>query len=272
MRKVLALLSLVVMAAGPASAESDSPLTALITGEDVRGWEGVGRLNLGRSGFCTAALIAPDVLLTAAHCIYDRQSGALIDTAEMEFLAGWRNNRATAYRGVRHAIPHPDYDIAASGDAMSSGVDIAILKLDQPIRNLSVRPFGVSNRPRKGTAVDVVSYAHDRANRPSLQQGCHVLARPSDSLILSCLVDFGSSGAPVFVTEDGEPRIVSVVSSMSEIRGRPVSLGSALSEPLQELQAILAAHDANRTETSSGVRRLTLDEGRGSNGAKFLRP
>ena len=39
-------------------------------------WPAVGRLTLdGGQGFCTASLIAPDIILTAAHCLYDEKTG-----------------------------------------------------------------------------------------------------------------------------------------------------------------------------------------------------
>jgi len=64
----------------------------------------VGRLELAGRGFCTGALVAPDLVLTAAHCLHDRATGKRIDPARIEFKAGWRNGRAAAYRSVRRAV------------------------------------------------------------------------------------------------------------------------------------------------------------------------
>ena len=60
-------------------------------------------------------------------------------------------------------------------------------------------------------------------------------------LVMSCDVDFGASGAPVFVLEHGEPRLVSVISAMAEVEGRKVSLGTPLADPLRVLRAKLDA-------------------------------
>ncbi|MFS4581005.1 trypsin-like serine peptidase [Phaeobacter sp. C3_T13_0] len=34
----------------------------------------MGRLELNGQGFCTGTLIAPDLVLTAAHCVYDHNN------------------------------------------------------------------------------------------------------------------------------------------------------------------------------------------------------
>ena len=87
----------------------DSQLRRLTTGDDAKAWEAVGRLNIGGTGFCTGALIAPNMVLTAAHCLFDKETGAQIDHAQVEFLAGWRDGRASAYRYVKQVVVHPDY-------------------------------------------------------------------------------------------------------------------------------------------------------------------
>lgn len=264
--------------AATASAGEDTELRALITANDTRGWEAVGRINFGSSGFCTGALIAPDVVLTAAHCLFDPDSHNRVRIEEIEFLAGWRNGRATAYRAVRGALIHPDYEYQGPQGSDFVAEDVALLKLDRPIRKSSVTPFETTEWPRKGTQVGVVSYARHRATRPSLQEACNVLGRPGGTLVLSCDVDFGSSGAPVFVVEDGEPRIVSVISAKAEISGRAVSLGTTLGADLEEMRAALdtgtasgsgTARVANRTAPAATpvVRRTPA-----SSSAKFLRP
>ena len=144
--------------------------------------------------------------------------------------------------------------------------------LDQPIRLNSIQPFQMKTGAREGAEVGVVSYAHDRADSPSLQEVCHILARQGGSFVLSCDVDFGSSGAPIFVIENGQPKIVSLVSAKAKMRGTPVALGTSLEAPLAQLMAMRAAGDGVFSKPAPEVRRLNLAETQAATGAKFLRP
>ncbi|MGR3761591.1 trypsin-like serine peptidase [Roseobacteraceae bacterium NS-SX3] len=253
-----------------AAAAGDTGLKRLDTTDAGRQWEAVGRLDVDGEGFCTGALIAPDLVLTAAHCLFDPVSRAPIKASSIEFLAGWRNGRASAYRSVRRAAVHPAYVYDGEVSAPRVRNDIALLQLQRPIRNTTVKPFETATRPRKGARVGVVSYAHDRSEAPSLQEVCAVTARQQGILVMSCDVDFGSSGAPVFSFESGRPQIVSVVSAKAEVSGERVSLGSALAEELTLLQTQLTGlHTGSRLPP--GVVRVQAGERRAGTGAKFVR-
>lgn len=275
MKRILTLLVAALWLAGPLGASDPSPLRTLMTGDDSKGWEGVGRLDVGRGSFCTGSLIDENLVLTAAHCLYDRDTGERFKLSEIQFLAGWRGGRATAYRGVRRAVVHPDYKFDPTKNAKHIAKDLALLELDTPIRNMSVTPFKTFSRPRKGAEVGVISYARDRTDSPALQETCKVLARQSGTLVLSCTVDFGSSGAPVFVLEGGEPRIVSVISAKAMVRDIPVSLGTDLETPLAEMYEMLANDDGvfTRVETVQTPKVRQFGTGAaGPGGAKFVRP
>ena len=234
MVRYFTIITALVFTTGSATA-GNSELKSLAKSGLTQIWSAVGRLTLdGGQGFCTASLIAPDIVLTAAHCLYDEQTGDQYATKDFEFQAGWRDGRAEAFRKVKSILAHPKYHFESANYVEKVSHDIAVIMLDQPIQTQNIQPFVVTSLPHRGAGVLIVSYAPGLKDAPFRQSLCKVKAEQNEILLLTCDVDYGASGAPVFVISEGVAKIVSLISAMTWLDDKKMSLGVSLEAALSE--------------------------------------
>lgn len=270
--KLRRLIPVVCLALGlaPTPAQADS-LIRLTDRDDLFGWEAVGRVDIGENGYCTGTLIASNLVLTAAHCVFD-QSGAPIAASELQFRAGLRDGTAIATRHIGRYVTADGYNPLVGMSADNVRTDAALLELTEPIPTAIAGPFVPYERPRAGDALSVVSYGQSRDRAPSWQRKCNVLWRYQGMVSFDCNVTFGSSGAPVFTDGAYRAQIVSLVVGGRKLEdGSTEAYGMHLPPVLDALKRKLRSAGPAQTKPQEH-KRLRVGQGGNASGAKFAKP
>ncbi len=199
---LLLLLALSLPWAAPAPAQEMPP--------------GVGRLNFAgynRLRMCTGALVAPDLVLTAAHCVLDAD-GYARRPDDMVFVAGWDGRSHAGAAAVAQVEAHPK---AFHDGRIDIAHDLALVTLATPL-DLPALPLGTA--PAAGPFT-LLGYPRSAPHRLRRQAGCG--GEPfRDIWRLSCPVERGQSGGPVLFGDGAAQRIVAVLSAISGDRALAV--------------------------------------------------
>ena len=244
MRSGPLMLALAALAASGAAAQE--PERRMLDDAEAAAFRGVGRLNIAGRRFCSATLISEQVAVTAAHCLYHPRTGRAVPLDELRFVAGLRRDEVAALRDVTASSVPLDFVFDESLNLSGVRADIALVALDAPVTAEEAAPLPVGGELAPGDSVTIVSYARDRSQAASIQEGCVVEMVLEAVATVPCAVTFGASGAPVLAGEGDDRRLAGIVSAIGTMEGGGELTFVVRLEPhLAALQAQLDAAPAD---------------------------
>jgi protease YdgD len=182
-------------------------------------WQAIGRLNqAGARAHCTGTLVAPDTVLTAAHCVYSQAASRWLAPGDLVFVAGFRRDTDAGYSRGKTIRRSPQADPTAV-NADSIAHDWALITLETP---LAVRPVEVRTLPpaaaNNATHLETAGYAQDRPYLLSLDDGCRIRERTFGGkvLVTDCDSTRGDSGAPLLWRDGDTVQVIGVFSAATE--------------------------------------------------------
>lgn len=193
----------------------------------------VGRIeNTITSGSCSGVLVAPDIVLSAAHCIGP-------ENPTYAFRPGDGN-----ITRVRHALTrvfqHPMYQVTKDRALWRLRFDLAIGRLEAPVPAARATPIPPGPEAQVGETLFIVSWRSDGTTKPR-QRACEVIAGARGLVTLGCRVQGGESGAPVLRKTDDGLELVAIISSRANLLEQPVAQASDVALRLPPLMDLIKA-------------------------------